>query len=241
MFLHNGAGQCPRRDTVRYQLGLNNDTVRYHCQGNMKKRQSNQKNETALSAGPRERVLAAAGELFYAEGIRATGVEAIAARANTTKMAIYRHFQSKDVLVAEWLGQVIDSYWSAFDAVEAEYAHDPRAQILRWAAVFTDESGTWVHRGCPFINSIAELPDREHPSRKLIEQYKARQWQRLTGVCHAAGLAAPEDTASELMLVFEGAQVAAQNRSIGNIGAHLLRIVAAIITRQAKDQSNESE
>lgn len=199
----------------------------------MKKKQHNDKKETGLSATPRERVLAAAGDLFYNEGIRATGVETIAAHGNTTKMAIYRHFQSKDFLVAEWLRQVIGRYWSAFDAIEEKHPDDPRAQILEWAMLFSDESGAWSHRGCAFVNSIAELPDREHPGRKLIEEYKARQWQRLVGLCKAASLAAPEDTASELMFVFEGAQVAAQNRSISDIRMQLRRIVTAIVTRQA--------
>ncbi|WYX10431.1 helix-turn-helix domain-containing protein [Achromobacter xylosoxidans] len=81
-------------------------------------------------------MLAAAGELFYNEGIRATGVEAIAARGNTTKMAIYRHFQSKDVLVIEWLRQVIDDYWRALDAIEAAHPDDPRAQIIGWVTYF---------------------------------------------------------------------------------------------------------
>ncbi|WP_434633635.1 TetR/AcrR family transcriptional regulator [Chromobacterium sp. CV08] len=185
------------------------------------------------SAPPRERLLAAAGELFYNEGIRATGVEAIAARAHTTKMALYRHFQSKDALVAEWLRQVIDGYWRAFDAIEAAHPDDPRGQILGWAAFFADDAGAWSHRGCPFINSIAELPDREHAGRKRIEEYKKRQWRRLADMCAAAGLASPEDAASELMFVFEGAQVAAQNQSIVGVGAHALRIAGEILERRA--------
>lgn len=182
---------------------------------------------------PRERVLAAATELFYNEGIRATGVEAIAARASTTKMALYRHFQSKDALIVEWLRQVTAHYWAAFDRVEAAHADDPRAQILGWATFAADDVAAWSHRGCPFINSIAELPDRDHPARQLIEEHKARQWRRLAGLCEAAGLASPDDTADEIMIVLEGAQVAAQNRSVAEIGARLLRIVEAIVVRQA--------
>ncbi|RAS25822.1 TetR family transcriptional regulator [Paraburkholderia bryophila] len=193
---------------------------------------------TAKSSGaakqepPRERVLAAAAELFYSEGIRATGVEAIAARASTTKMALYRHFQSKDALIVEWLRQVTGHYWAAFDRIEAAHAGDPRAQILGWATFTADEVAAWSHRGCPFINSIAELPDREHPARQLIEEHKARQWTRLAGLCEAAGLALPEETADEIMIVLEGAQVVAQNRSVAEIGVRARRIVEAIVVRQ---------
>lgn len=104
---------------------------------------------------------------------------------------------------------------------------------MGWATLFSDEARAWSHRGCAFVNSIAELPDPEHPGRKLIEEYKARQWQRLAGLCKEAGLASPEETASELMFVFEGAQVAAQNQSINDTDLQLRRIIGAIVERQA--------
>ena len=66
---------------------------------------------------PRDRILAAAGALFYRHGIRAVGVEAIAEAARTNKMTLYRHFASKDELVAQYLrqsAQVADSCWARF-------------------------------------------------------------------------------------------------------------------------------
>ena len=57
---------------------------------------------------PRERILAAASDLFYRLGIRAVGVEAIAEAAGTNKMTLYRHFDSKDELVAEYLRCLAD-------------------------------------------------------------------------------------------------------------------------------------
>jgi len=75
----------------------------------------------------------------------------------------------------------------------AAHPDDPAAGILGWAALFTDEAGAWSHRGCPFVSSSAELPDSEHPGRKLIEEYKARQWQRLSSLCKAAGLGGRKD------------------------------------------------
>jgi AcrR family transcriptional regulator len=197
------------------------------------KKSQNPEADVKHAMAPRERVLSAAADLFYNEGIHSTGVEAIAARAQTTKMALYRHFQSKDALVVEWLRQVTGQYWAAFDAIESTHPDDPRAQILGWAIFVADEVAAWTHRGCPFINSIAELPDRDHPARQLIEVHKARQWKRLAGLCEAAGLASPDNTASEIMFVLEGAQVAAQNMSVSDIGLRLPRIVDAIVLRQS--------
>src|SRR5712675_1256869 len=78
---------------------------------------------------PRERILDAARELFYARGIRNVGVDEIAAAAQTNKMTLYRHFESKDLLVAEYL-RSLDAYAIARDE-EVGRAHpgDPYAQL----------------------------------------------------------------------------------------------------------------
>ncbi|WP_328609897.1 TetR/AcrR family transcriptional regulator [Amycolatopsis sp. NBC_00345] len=180
---------------------------------------------------PRERILDAAEELFQNEGIRQVGVQAIAEKAETTKTAIYRHFETKDALVAEWLRIVAADYQAAFDRVEAEYPGRPREQILGVTRFIAEGLPAISHRGCPFINSIAELPDRSHPARQVIEKHKARQARRLAGLCAEAGLPDPEQTAAEITFVLEGAQVSAQNGSIDQTGDRLMRIVAGILDR----------
>ncbi|GHE75473.1 TetR family transcriptional regulator [Streptomyces longispororuber] len=180
---------------------------------------------------PRERILDAAEELFRSEGIRRVGVQAIAERAETTKMAIYRHFETKDALVAEWLRIVAAEYQGAFDRVEAAYPDRPREQILGLARFIAEGLPDVSYRGCPFINSLAELPDRAHPARQVIEEHKALQTRRLVGMCAAAGLADPEQAAAEITFVLEGAQVSTQNGSIDRTGERLLRIVEGIVAR----------
>ncbi|MGV9356481.1 TetR/AcrR family transcriptional regulator [Streptomyces misionensis] len=180
---------------------------------------------------PRERILDAAEELFQSEGIRRVGVQAIAEKAETTKMAIYRHFETKDALVAEWLRIVAADYQAAFDRAEAEHTGQPRQQILALARFIADGLPAISHRGCPFINSIAELPDRDHPARQVIERHKARQTRRLVGMCAEAGLPDPEQAAAEITFVLEGAQVSAQNGSIDRAGERLMRIVEAMVAR----------
>jgi AcrR family transcriptional regulator len=178
---------------------------------------------------PRERILDAAEELFQSEGIRRVGVQAIADRAETTKMAIYRHFDTKDALVAEWLRIVAADYQAAFDRVETEHPGRPREQILGLARFIADGLPALSHRGCPFINSLAELPDRSHPARQVIEEHKARQTRRLVGMCAEAGLPDPEQIAAQITFVLEGAQVSAQNGSIDRVGERLTRIVEGIL------------
>ncbi|MFH9414522.1 TetR/AcrR family transcriptional regulator [Streptomyces rochei] len=180
---------------------------------------------------PRERILDAAEELFQSEGIRRVGVQAIAEKAETTKMAIYRHFDTKDALVAEWLRIVAAEYRAAFDRVEAEHPGRPREQILGVARFIAEGLPAISHRGCPFINSLAELPDRTHPAREVIERHKADQTRRMVTMCAAAGLPDPEQAAAEITFVLEGAQVSTQNGSIDRAGDRLMRIVEAIVDR----------
>src|SRR5215467_11415877 len=80
----------------------------------------------------RQRILATAAELFYRHGIRAVGVEAIAEAAGTNKMTLYRHFVSKDELVAEYLRSLAAGAALFWDELAAAHPGDPRAQLTGW-------------------------------------------------------------------------------------------------------------
>src|SRR5436853_7899521 len=87
-----------------------------------------------LQTPPRDRILAAASELFYRHGIRAVGVEAIAEAAGTNKMTLYRHFSSKDELVAEYLRRLAADAGHFWDELASAHPRDPRAQLTGWLA-----------------------------------------------------------------------------------------------------------
>jgi AcrR family transcriptional regulator len=160
---------------------------------------------------PRERILAAASELFYRQGIKGVGVEAIAEAADTNKMTLYRHFASKDELVAACLCQFageVDGWWSE---IEAAHPGDPRGQLYAWLA----EAGTCISdpedRGCALVNAAVEIPDKDHPARRVVEDFKRRQRDRLGRLCADAGASEPEQLADELFLLMEGARVCCQS------------------------------
>lgn len=181
---------------------------------------------------PRERILDAAEELFQSEGIQRVGVQAVAERARTTKMAIYRHFGTKDELVAEWLRILAADYQAAFDRAESDHPGRPRDQIRALARFVVDGLPRISHRGCPFINSLAELPDRDHPARQVIEQHKALQARRLLRMCTEAGLPDPGQATAEITFVLEGAQVSHQNASIDQVGERVMSFVERILDRR---------
>jgi AcrR family transcriptional regulator len=178
---------------------------------------------------PRARILAAAADLFYRHGIRAVGVEAIAEAAGTNKMTLYRHFASKDELVAECLRQAAqeaDSCWARF---QAAHPGDPLAQLRAWLTEMAQHLANCDERGCALANAAVELPEKDHPARRVIEEFKVSQRNRLIGLCQAAGLTEPDMLADELYLLLEGARVTSQSVGADGLGARLMRMGEAMI------------
>src|SRR3984885_15443307 len=165
---------------------------------------------------PRARILAAAGELFYRHGIRAVGVEAIAEAAGTNKMTLYRHFASKDELVAEYLRQSAKGADACWSQLEQAHPGDALAQLRAWLKEMAAHVANTDERGCPLANAAVELPEKGHPARRVIEEAKAAHRSRLVRLCGAAGLSEPDMLADELPLLLEGARVTAQ--SVGSDG-----------------------
>jgi AcrR family transcriptional regulator len=178
---------------------------------------------------PRERLLTVAAELFYRHGIRAVGVEAIAEAAGTNKMTLYRHFPSKDELVAEYLRQAAGEADRCWHAYERAHPGDPLAQIRAWLAEMADHLANPGERGCALANAAVELPDKAHPARRVIEDYKVALRNRLIDLCRRAGLSDPEMLADELHLLLEGARVTAQSVGADGLGARLMRMGEAMI------------
>jgi AcrR family transcriptional regulator len=173
--------------------------------------------------------LAVAAELFYRQGIRAVGVEAIAEAAGTNKMTLYRHFASKDELVAECLRQIASAADRCWDSYERGRPGNSLAQVRAWLADMADHLANTDERGCALANAAVELPDKAHPARRVIEEFKVAQRNRLADLCRSAGLSEPELLADELHLLLEGARVTSQSVGPEGLGARLMRMGEAMI------------
>jgi AcrR family transcriptional regulator len=182
---------------------------------------------------PRARLLAAAGELFYRQGIRAVGVETIAEAAGTNKMTLYRHFTSKDELVAEYLRQTAKQADNCWGRYRQAHPGDPLAQVRAWLAEMADHLSDSDSRGCALANAAVELPEKDHPARRVIEEFKTAQRQRLIDLCRDAGLNEPDLLADELHLLLEGARVTAQSVGATGLGARVMRMGEAMIAAHA--------
>jgi AcrR family transcriptional regulator len=178
---------------------------------------------------PRDRILAVASDLFYRHGIKAVGVESIAETAGTNKMTLYRHFGSKDELVAEYLRSLAQKAAASWDAFAARHPDDPRAQLRAWFTEMASHLSRGADRGCALANAAVELPEKDHPARRVIESYKSAQRNRIVELCEAAGLSEPELLADELFLLLEGARVTAQSMGREGLGERLVRMGEAMI------------
>lgn len=157
-----------------------------------------------------EKILQAAAELFYSQGIRATGVDAIAKAANTTKMSLYKYFPSKDELVLAFLRRRDEDFRAWFVGQVEARADTPRAKLL---AIF-DVIGEWMDipefRGCAFINAAAEFPLEGNPVHRVSAEFYDHFRSYIADLAGQCGAKSPQSLALQLSLLVEGAIVSEQ-------------------------------
>ena len=164
----------------------------------------------ALRPGARERIVRAAGDLFYAEGIHAVGVDRVTAAAGVAKATMYQQFRSKDELVAACLQRRAE-HWRA--SVADPVLALPGSAARRVGAVFErlgEAFATPGYRGCPFINAAAEYPGPDGPVAAAIAAHRAQVRglfaELLAGVPPARRAALTD----QLVLLYDGTMVGAQ-------------------------------
>lgn len=177
----------------------------------------------------KQRIEIAAFAMFEEMGIGHVSVDAIAEAAETNKMGVYRQFGSKDALVEAWLGNTIIKYRSILDELDYRFPGAPIEQLRGFARYVADSLPALASRGCPFVNTIAEIGDSAHPLIKRIAAHKAQQARRLVALCEQARMASPEVTAAQITFLLEGAQITAQNGSIDNLGTLLMSMIEDIL------------
>ncbi|MDB5457720.1 MAG: transcriptional regulator, TetR family, partial [Caulobacter sp.] len=113
--------------------------------------------ETVSRRPARDRIFETAKEMFYEHGIRAVGVETIAAEADATKMTLYRNFPSKDELVAEVLRDQVRDYAAWWNAALSGCSECPREKLEAVFDAFANKACVSNPFGCPLANAAVEL------------------------------------------------------------------------------------
>jgi AcrR family transcriptional regulator len=155
----------------------------------------------ATKEAMQERILETAGRLFYGQGIRAVGVDTIAAEIGISKRTLYNHFPSKDELILAYLSRhFLEPKTSDRPLLEQILRYFDRLE--RWFAADT-------FRGCPFVNAVAELGDPTHPGTQMAVAYKERRRLWLRDALTQLNVADPDTLATQVAILVEGAIIAA--------------------------------
>src|ERR1700722_9525725 len=130
----------------------------------------------------RDRILRTASKLFYQRGVRAVGVDLVVEEAGVAKTSLYRHFRTKDDLIAAFLELEDEDFWKGWSRVTELHKTNPVAELeahLDWIA---ERVGRPNYRGCPQLNVAAEFPDSDHPARRVAAAHKQELRRRLKGI-----------------------------------------------------------
>ncbi len=187
------------------------------------------------STETRGRIVGAAVDLFYGEGVRSVSVDAVAEKAGVTKRTLYYHFKSKDDLVAAYL-QARDQPTLALYARWLDEADGPLAAKLE--AMFRRLAQSTAHpkwRGCGFLRTAAELANAPgHPALQAGAAHKKRFEAWLTEVIAADGLDDSPALARQIVILLDGAvSVALVHRDPAYVEA-AGRVAAALVTASAQ-------
>lgn len=181
-------------------------------------------------AATRARVLDAASRLFYERGTLAVGVNDVAEEAGVSKVTLYRHFDSKEALVARFLEQRSDRVSAWLRRVSEREDLAPAERVL---ALF-DALGEWfaepAFRGCALVNGAVEARALEGAARDIASRHLGRHLDLLRELASAGGFADPEELARQLLILVEGATTVAFVRGDPDAAGHARRIAAALLS-----------
>jgi AcrR family transcriptional regulator len=169
-----------------------------------------------------ERILETADRLFYLRGIRAVGVDTIAAEIGISKRTLYNHFPSKDELIAAYLER-------RFTRAPAS-DKPPVEQILGTFDRLERGFASKGFRGCPFVNAVAELGPEDQSVRKIAVAFKESRRVWFRDLLRQLGVADPEGLATQLTLLVDGSiaqNLVRNDRSMARAAKDAARVLLA--------------
>lgn len=188
----------------------------------------------------RDRLVATASRLFYAEGIHAVGIDRVIAQAGVTKATLYRHFPSKDDLVVTYLGVVDDALRARVDEARAQGL--AAADVLQGVATFIAEDIQRADfRGCAFLNAAAEYPDPGHPVHAAVLRHRDWFFTTLTALFAETGKPDAVPAARHFVMLRDGAMAAGCLSDPVPVGDTFRRGVAGLLAyRSGLGQDGEA-
>ena len=164
---------------------------------------------TTPAPGARERLVAAADRLFYAEGFRAVGIDRVLAESGAAKATLYAHFPSKDDLILAVLERREEEVAAYFAAAVARHRRRVGHPVEAFFAALAEWFKSPGFRGCAFQNAAVELVDPAHPGAAFARASKSRFNAMLAGLVHEGAGAAGAAQAPAVAVLVHGAIIAA--------------------------------
>jgi AcrR family transcriptional regulator len=184
----------------------------------------------------RERILQTASGLFYRHGVRAVGVDMVVAEAGVAKTSLYRHFRTKDDLIAAFLQREDADFWACWDRVADSHAHDAEAELEAHLAWIAGRVSRPNYRGCPQLNVAAEFPEDHHPARIVATSHKQQLRRRLHAIAERLPVAQAGNLAAQLSIVVNGAFVSSQILAGDDVRSMLVHMARALIAAARRDR-----
>jgi AcrR family transcriptional regulator len=185
---------------------------------------------------PKEKLFQTAARLFYQYGYRAIGVDTIAAESGIGKMTLYRHYPSKDDLIVAFLRESNKGFWEYFErsTKDAPTAYEKLLAFFKALQIYVTSPACY---GCPFINVATEYPEVDYAGHRVALEHKQSVRARFTQLAQEAGARQPEALANALLLLMDGAYMAARmyGASLNNPAAEVAEAAQWIINTQCKE------
>ncbi|MFF0868042.1 TetR/AcrR family transcriptional regulator [Nonomuraea sp. NPDC003560] len=179
--------------------------------------------------GPRERLLTAADQLIYSQGVN-VGVDALLKAANVARRSLYEHFGGKDGLIVEVLRSAADSDAADYHRTMDAAGQDPRERLL---AVF-DRIGEIVampgFHGCRYLAADLGLTDPAHPAHEITRDYRRQVHALLARELTALGHPHPDHAADQLLILIDGTLAVGATRPGTNPAAAARELAEHVIT-----------
>jgi AcrR family transcriptional regulator len=185
----------------------------------------------STQVAPKDKVFQAASRMFYQHGYRAIGVDTLAAEAGIGKMTLYRHYPSKDDLIAAYLKDSDELFWSGFEQMTKE-AVTPREKLLSFFEALQEYVTTPACYGCPFLNVATEYPEASYPGHRVAVEHKQTVRKRFRQLTKEMGAPEPEILADQLFLLMDGAYMASRMFGPKNPASHLASAAKTLIDAQ---------
>lgn len=182
----------------------------------------------------RQRILETALRLFYAEGVRAVGIDRIIAESSVAKMSFYRHFPSKTDLVCAFLEERHRRWNAWLDASVARHSRRRRSSLVAVADALAEWFAEPGYRGCAFINAAAELGESSEREHRIALAHKQQLLDHLTALAAHDRLDNPAEVGRLALLIVEGAIVRAQMTGSAEPAADARKLLAALAATHSR-------